>query len=380
MKMKRYAFTLFVTILLLTGQDASPKSQTVTSPAPQSQAIIDVAFCLDTTGSMSGLLEGAKTKIWSIVNTISTAKPRPVLRIALVGYRDLQDTYVTRVYDFTTNLETMYGHLREFHADGGGDTPEHVNQALHESVNRLSWSKNPASLKIVYLVGDAPPHLDYQDGLDYKKIARRAASTGIIINTIQCGNLPNTQQIWQEIARTAEGKYAAIDQTGGMVNIHSPYDAELARLSGELNKTYVAYGKTGRADMAAQSEHDKEAAAAPTAAAERASSKASLLYNNASWDLVDAIKEDARKLDDVAPEELPAELKGLSRDQQKLYLKKKETERTNLQLQIQNLAKKRQSFVENEKKKTGASKDAFDAQVLSTLKEQGKNKNISFAD
>ena len=374
------ALTALAALLFVFGRDASTKTQTK-SPVPPvvtKQAVIDVAFCLDTTGSMSGLLEGAKTKIWSIVNTISTAQPRPVLRIALVGYRDMQDTYVTKVFDFTPNLEMMYSHLREFHADGGGDTPEHVNKALHESIHKLGWSKNPGALKILYLVGDAPPHMDYQDGFDYRKVSRRAAATGIIINTIQCGNMDGTRQVWQEISRMAEGKYAAIDQSGGMVNINSPYDAELSRLSGELNKTYVAYGKSGAMNLAAQSEHDTVAADAPSAAAERASTKASGLYKNESWDLVDAVKEDGKKLDKLADEELPANLRGLSRDQQGAYLKKKEGERANLQKQIQDISKKRESYIENEKKKNGAKKDAFDEQVLSTLKEQAKEKGIKF--
>jgi Mg-chelatase subunit ChlD len=277
----------------------SAAKNSLNTPAAR-EAVIDVAFCLDTTGSMSGLLEGAKTKIWSIVNTISTAKPRPVLRIALVGYRDLHDTYVTQVFDFTNNLELMYSRLREFRAEGGGDEPEHVNQALHESVNKLSWSKNPAALKILYLVGDAPPHLDYQDGFDYHKAARRAASSGIIINTIQCGSTASTQQIWQEIARIAEGKYAAIDQGGGVVQVNSPYDDELARLSGELNKTYVAYGRSGEKNLAAQTENDTVAMSAPAGAADRASAKASRLYKNESWDLVDAVKEDEKKLDKIS--------------------------------------------------------------------------------
>lgn len=376
MKQRLFVLTLIAALFIFPRNEVFPKSQADKKPAPEKQAVIDVAFCVDTTGSMSGLLEGAKTKIWSIVNTISTAKPRPVLRIAIVGYRDLQDTYVTRVYDFTTDLETMYARLREFHADGGGDTPEHVNQALHESVHKLSWSKNPAALKILYLVGDAPPHLDYNDGYDYKKIARRAAATGIIINTIQCGNISNTQQIWREIAQMAEGKFAAIDQSGGMINIQSPYDTELARLSGELNKTYVAFGKEGRSQLTAQRENDAVAAAAPSAAADRASSKASVLYRNESWDLVDALKADERKLDHIAQEDLPAELRPLTRDEQKAHLKKLGDQRSDLQKQIQSLAKKRESFVEQEKIKNGAKKDAFDEQVLSTLKEQGKQKGI----
>jgi len=375
-------WTIVVALALLCfgfGDPAGAKPQNSSSVITQQQAIIDVAFCLDTTGSMADLLEGAKAKIWSIVNTVASARPKPVLRIALIGYRDLNDTYVTRVFDFTQDLETMYSHLREYKADGGGDTPEHVNQALYESVNKLTWSKNPGALKILYLVGDAPPHMDYQDGYDYRKVSRRAAASGIIINTIQCGNIPGTQQVWQEIAKMAEGKYAAIDQSGGVANINSPYDAELARLSGELNKTYVAYGASGTTNLAVQSEHDavsKEAA--PSSAAERAATKASPLYKNESWDLVDAVREDEKKLDKLNAADMPKEIQGLSRAKQKEYLVEKQRERSQIQQKIQDVTKKRDSYVEDEKKKSGSTKDAFDSEVLKTLKEQGKDKGITF--
>jgi Mg-chelatase subunit ChlD len=372
----RNRIVLALLFLLPALSFAGASSQTSTHPSQQ--AIIDVAFCLDTTGSMSGLLEGAKAKIWSIVNTVATAKPRPVLRIALIGYRDLQDAYVTRDFDFTQDLETMYTHLREYRADGGGDTPEHVNQALYEAVHKLSWSKNPAALKIVYLVGDAPPHMDYQDGYDYRKISKAAAASGIIINTIQCGAIAGTQQVWQEIARIAEGKYAAIDQSGGVAFIHSPYDSELARLSGELNKTYVAYGGRGRTNLVTQRDHDVAAAMEPSAAAERAATKASPLYKNESWDLVDAVREDSGKLDKIATSDLPAELRNLPREKQEAYLEKKQQDRIQIQQKIQELTKKRDAYVESEKKKSGTGKDAFDSQVLSTLKEQGKDKGITF--
>ena len=177
----------------------------------------------------------------------------------------------------------------------------------------------------------------------------------------------------------AEGKYAAIDQSGGVANINSPYDAELARLSGELNKTYVAYGASGTTNLAVQSEHDavsKEAA--PSSAAERAATKASPLYKNESWDLVDAVREDEKKLDKLNAADMPKEIQGLSRAKQKEYLVEKQRERSQIQQKIQDVTKKRDSYVEDEKKKSGSTKDAFDSEVLKTLKEQGKDKGITF--
>lgn len=363
------------------AQQAAPhKIQAPAQPAPVKESVIDIAFCLDTTGSMSGLIEGAKQKIWGIVNTVSNAKPKPVLRIALVAYRDIGDTYVTKTFDFTSDLETMYSQLRGFAADGGGDTPEHVNRALNDAVYKLSWTQKPSALKILYLVGDAPPHMDYQDGYNYHGIVRHATQTGIIVNTIQCGEASDTRQIWQEVARMADGKFIAIDQTGGMLAIASPYDADLAKLSGELNTTYVGYGASGARMAAAQASNDADAETrALPAAAERAASKAGGLYHNESWDLVDAVKNKTVKLDEIKPADMPDELKGKTVEEQKALLDQKAQQRNDLQKQIQDLSAKREAFLQNEQKKAGA-KDAngFDKQVLSTLKEQGRAKGISF--
>ena len=385
MKGKIAAFVLvlgFLVLLIPVVKGASMKPGPVPKPLPRPEqsAVIDVAFCLDTTGSMSGLLEGAKQKIWSIVNTVSSAQPKPVLRIALVAYRDEGDAYVTQKFDFTTDLETMYSRLRDFQAGGGGDTPEHVNRALHEAANGLSWSGNPGALKIIYLVGDAPPHMDYQDGYDYRRITKDAASKGIIVNTVQCGTIDGTREIWQEVARLAEGKYIAIDQTGGMMAVASPYDEELSTLSRELNRTYVAYGKDGGRMVAAQKANDADAETrAPAVAADRAASKAGELYKNESWDLVDALNSKAVKLNEVPAEELPEDLRGKSEAEQQAYVETKSKERARIQLRIQELSSKRDAFVQSELKKSGAKTErSFDAQVLTSLKEQGREKGISF--
>lgn len=354
-----------------------PAKQPVKS---QKNAIIDVAFCLDTTGSMSGLIEGAKQKIWTIVNTVNSAQPKPVLRIALVGYRDRGDDFVTRKFDFTSDLETMYTHLRDFSAGGGGDTPEDVNRALNDAVNGLQWSQEPAALKIVYLVGDAPPHMDYQEGYDYRSITKIAERRGIIVNTVQCGNLDGTREIWQEIARMAEGKYAAIDQSGGMVAIASPYDEELSKLSRDLNGTYVAYGSEGGRMLAAQAANDSDAETrAPASAAERAASKAGGLYKNESWDLVDALNNKSVELDKLKSSDLPEDMRTLDTKQQREYLEQKSRDRQQLQAKIQDLSKQRDAYVDTKLKESGKkTADGFDAQVLNTLKEQGQKKGIHF--
>src|SRR5688572_31854539 len=115
---------------------AKPPSVRLSEAGPR----VEVAFVLDTTGSMGGLIDGAKRRIWSIARRIGEGRPRPDLRIALVAYRDIGDAYVTRTYDFTGDMDEVFAHLSAFRAEGGGDGPEHVSAAMHDAVHRLTWS------------------------------------------------------------------------------------------------------------------------------------------------------------------------------------------------------------------------------------------------
>lgn len=341
---------------------------------------IDVVFVLDTTGSMGGLIEGAKAKIWSIANQMISARPTPRLRIGLVGYRDRTDEYVTRRYDLTDDIDTIYGHLQRFQAGGGGDTPESVNQALHEAVHQMSWSPGRDALKIVFLVGDAPPHMDYQDDVKYPATLQAAVKKDLIVNTVQCGFLDGTAPVWKEIASLAEGSYVAIGQTGDMRVVSTPMDEELSRLNREIGTTIVAYG----------SERERGAVMAKQAVAEAAPAAASadrLAYNAATskvvqggGDLVDDLNEGRAKLSDLSKDELPAELKGKTPEQQKAYLAQQEAKRKQLQAQVAELVKKRQAYVDAEMKKVAAEGkgSAFDVEVARTLKEQAKRKKIAF--
>ncbi len=230
---------------------------------------IEVVFCLDTTGSMGGLIQGAKDKIWSISNQIAGGKPAPELKIGLVAYRDRGDAYVTKITELTDDLDAIHGKLRKFQAQGGGDGPESVNQALDDAVNKIKWSKDKETLRIIFLVGDAPPHMDYGDDSKYPATCKKACEKGILINTIQCGGDKDCQKHWKEICKLAEGSYAQIEQSGGVVAVATPFDKELADLNRELARTTLVYG--GRAMKAENTKKLREAEAlSASAAADRA--------------------------------------------------------------------------------------------------------------
>ena len=144
-----------VSALVLKSSPETPQ------PPPQPPAgdvkTLEMVFVLDTTGSMGGLIEGAKQRIWGIINEVMQTPAHPNVRVGLVAYRDHGDQYVTQVLPLTNDLDKVYTTLMEYRADGGGDGPEDVRQALADGVNRAGWSRPSAdTAQIVFLVGDAP--------------------------------------------------------------------------------------------------------------------------------------------------------------------------------------------------------------------------------
>jgi hypothetical protein len=338
---------------------------------------IEVVFCLDTTGSMGGLIDGAKAKIWAICNQIAGGKPTPDLKVGLVAYRDKGDVYVTQVHDLTDDLDLVHAKLKTFTAAGGGDIPEHVNQALYDAVHKIKWSKDNKTLRIVFLVGDAPPHMDYADDVKYPVTCQEACKRGIIINTIQCGNDADCTKHWKEICKRAEGSFVQISQSGGVVAIATPFDKDLAKINTEMTRRTLAFGDARMRDGAREKLAEARALA-PGPAADRAG-YASKTGTTASYDLIDAIKAKRVKLEDLKPAELPEELKKLKTPaERKAYLVKVEKERADLNKKAADLDTKRNAYIRAELAKKGKGKDAFDNQVLQMLRKQAKKHGIAY--
>ena len=368
-------FLFLVVPVAPADRPSAPVRVTAVTPAlVRAAPRVDVAFVLDTTGSMGGLIDGAKRKIWSIARRIGEGRPRPDLRIALVGYRDLGDDYVTRVHDFSRDMDEVHERLMAFQASGGGDTPEHVSAAMGAAVQQLSWSQGPA-LQIIFLVGDAPPHVDYQDGHDYARYARTARARGIAVETVQCGGDPVTARFWQEIASLGDGHYARIDAQGGMPAMVTPVDADLARLNGELAGTVVAGGSV--AEQAKTSRRLEARAAMPAAMAAEAASYYATADRLAERDLVslsaEAQRNEVKKLAD-RPAEAPKALQGRSEAEALAYLKTQQEKRSQLQAQIGALQKQREDYLA----KAGSKKDGFDEQVVQALRDRAARQGIQY--
>ena len=343
---------------------------------------IDVCFVLDTTGSMSGLIEGAKQKIWSIANEITSAKPTPDIRIGLIGYRDRGDEYVTKYFDLTTDIDAIYGHLQAFHAAGGGDMPESVNEALHEAVNKMSWSQDAAALKIIFLVGDAPPHMDYPGAPKYPEVCQKAMKRDLIINTVQCGSVAETTPVWSEIARLSEGSYSAIAQSGGMIAVATPMDKELAELNRKLGTTMVAYGDEAARRKVVSKQTLSEAAPASVAADRLSFNSRYGRVVQGEGELLDALSQGTVKLESVKKEQLPKEWRALDAPALKAEIEKMQKTRAELQTRIQKLTKEREDYLARERR-TLAEKgqsDSFDEKVAQTIHNQAARKGIVYGN
>jgi Mg-chelatase subunit ChlD len=354
-----------------------------------SKPSLEMVFVLDTTGSMGGLLEGAKQKIWSIVNEVMQSPSRPAVRVGLVAYRDRGDEYVTRVLPLTNDLDKVYSTLMNYSAGGGGDTPEDVRRALADGVHEAGWSQSSSSTaQILFLVGDAPPHDDYQNEPTTEVSVAEASRAGIIINTIQCGNMSETTQVWQTIAGRGQGQYFSIAQSGGVQAISTPYDKQIAELGAKLGSTYMAYGGGGGEagervrQLASQGQATAErrvvAEAPASAAADRAVNKV-LNADAYIGDMLQNIENGTLKLDSVNDEDLPADLRRLSANERKTVISNRLAERAKLRADIMSLSKQRDEFIAAERKKLAAagSKDAgFDAAVSRALKVQAEKKGI----
>ena len=346
-------------------------------PAQAPKPRVEVVFCLDTTGSMGGLIEGAKQKIWSISNQIASGKPTPDLKIGLVAFRDRGDVYITKVTDLTDDLDAIHDQLKGFKAQGGGDIPESVNQALDDAVNKVQWSDDPRTLHIIFLVGDAPPHMDYKDDVKYPETCQKAARRGIIINTIQCGSDPECRRYWQDICRKAEGEYVAIAQDGGVAVVATEYDKRLDEINRELSRSTLTFGDA-RQQREDRAKSEAGASLAAPAAAERAA------YNAkngqvASYDLLDNLRRGTVKLEDLKKDQLPPELQNLTPKEQKEYLDKLEKRREELRKECLELDSKRADTLAQKQKDLAAKGQAgFDAQVLDILRRQAKKYDVNY--
>jgi len=369
---KNTLFPALAAVMLFTGTGLSQAHENF-----RRHQVVEVVFALDTTGSMTGLIEGAKRKIWSIATEMARTGQNTDVRMGLVAYRDLGDAYVTRTYDLTEDINGLYGKLTQFQAAGGDDWPESVNQALDDAVNRMSWThgSDHHTTRIVFLVGDAPPHMDYHQDRKYHKTMRDARQQGIRVNTIQAGTATDTEKVWRTIAQLGNGSYVAIPQDGNIANIHSPYDKHIHKLQGRLNRTAIPYGSHDQQEDY-ESKLKTASRAAPSTASDMMSYRAAKGMSDEVMtgvgDLIADIKSGTIELDALKEEEFSPEMRDMSAEERQSFLEKKSVERAEVQAELNDLVTKRDAHISKERKKRASegNPDSFDLKVQEIIRAQ----------
>ena len=351
------------------------------TPSPASaKPAVEVAFVLDTTGSMGGLIEGAKRKIWSIATAIVDTNPDADIRMGLVAYRDIGDEYVTRKFELTTDIQDLYANLLELKARGGGDWPESVNEALDVAVNKMKWSDGSDVRRIVFLVGDAPPHMDYEQDTKYPLTLKVAKQKDIIVNAVLAGNARDTERVWRDIAQNGNGRFIPIPQDGGqVVIIETPYDEDIVILQNEINGTVIPYGPGAlqKRTEGKTKQLSQVAAAAPAQASEMASylNKRAKVNSEAvtgDGDLVADVKAGRTSFSEIKEEDLPTNLRAMKPEQRTDEVNKQMSQRKALNEKLSALVAKRDKYVADQRAKTPPKASSFDRVVEDTLKAQIK--------
>jgi hypothetical protein len=349
---------------------------------------IDLVICLDVSGSMDGLIASAKIQLWNVVNELARIKPTPNLRVGLYSYGatrfDAKKGWVNKELDLTEDLDEVYRVLNALKT-GGGD--EYVARVTKAAVEEQKWSADKGALKVIFVCGNEPANQDKQVPLgDAAALAKKG---GIVVNTIYC-KWGHDQEIqgWADFARSCNGRHVNIDQNKAtqQVAVKTEFDDRIVKLGEQLNETYVAYGKDGEKKALNQAKQDANAkalkpaapGAAPTAALERSVSKAGALYRNATWDLVDKMKEKDFDIKKIKEEDLCDELRKVKPEERLAYLKKKAAERAAIQKEIADLNAKRQKKIDEEraKKPKNEAEKALDEAFKAVIRDQAKAKGF----
>jgi len=176
---------------------------------------IDVAFLIDTTGSMGDEIASIQASLLRVTEQIRNLSRESNLRVGTVLYRDVGDEYLTATYPLTSDVGELDKALRSVTANGGGDGPESLNQGLAETVGGLAWRDGAA--KVAFLVADAPPHMDYAGDTPYGVTLTAAIGKGLRIHTVAASGIDAVGSlVFRQIAQFTRGKFVFIEYGGSI--------------------------------------------------------------------------------------------------------------------------------------------------------------------
>jgi len=374
-------FSLLVTFTILASTKPENRSTRPALPV-NTNPRIQVAVLLDVSNSMDGLIEQAKAQLWNMVSVMGKAKCNgvaPQIEISLYEYgrssNNVTDGYVKQINGFTSDLDQLSQNLFKLTTNGGDEYCGHV---IYTSLSDLNWDTSSSNYKVIFIAGNE----DFLQGdIAYTKACAEAKNKGVIVNTIYCGDrMQGLREHWNLNAECGSGSFTNINQDAKLEDIPTPYDTTLIVLNEKLNGTYLYYGSEGRDKSALQYSMDaSNASMGTTVAAKRTAVKGNAqLYNNSSWDLLDASAADSTFIAKVDMKTLPDSLKNKSRAELQQIVNVKNAERGIIQKEIGSISVQRENYINAERTKaaTNNNSETLETEVEKIIKEQVKRFNM----
>ncbi len=370
------------------GRIAAPTEDKPAVDAPAKPAVdgknrIQIALLLDTSGSMNGLIDQAKTQLWKVVNTFIDAErggEKPFVEVALYEYGNTSNAagndWIRLVTPLTRDLDDLSSKLFALTTNGGD---EYCGAVIQRALGDLAWDSNKSTYKAIFIAGNEP---FTQGRVDARSASKEALAKGIIINTIHCGSRDQgINGSWHDGAALGGGEFLVIDQDKVVAHVNAPQDKQIAELSLKLNETYLGYGnrRTEAAEMQKKADTDAIANNEKGAHVQRAITKSSSNYSNASWDLCDAVRDKQIDITKLKAEELPENLRGKTPEELNKAIVEAATKRASIQEEIKTLNSQRESHIADELKKQAATGDkSLDQAMIEATRQQASKVGYNF--
>lgn len=347
---------------------------------PVKPATIQIALLLDTSSSMNGLINQAKSQLWEIVTQMSYAHCNEVqanLEIGLYEYGNsglsAQSGYIRQVLPFTTDLDVLSKELFALRTNGGD---EYCGMVIKDAMENLEWRDGKQDLKMIFIAGNES---FLQGPTAVQDVMSQAKEEDIVVNTIFCGDYQTGISLkWKDGAVQGHGEYAIIDHNKVQHIAATPYDQQIINLNSQLNNTYVVYGYRAQEAQALQSSMDQQNAVLSVQSnVKRTVAKSTSAYNNSTWDLIDAAEDDAELEEMIVAnkETLSDELKDKTVAEIKEITLAKKQEREKIQKEIQTLNQERETYLKNNSEISG---DNLESVLVEAIKKQAASKNYSW--
>ena len=370
-----------MSVILLSGSSHSTAPMPVavtcdpiqlTEEAPR--PMVQVALLLDTSSSMDGLIDQARTRLWRVVNELARAEKGGTvahMEVALYEYGNsglhAETGYIRQVVGLTTDLDAISEELFALKTNGGD---EYCGQVIGKALRDLRWSDSTDNYKAVFIAGNES---FAQGSVDFRSVCRDAIAGGVTVNTIFCGNDEEGRRThWKEGADLADGRYMSMDQNQVVADIDTPQDDRILALNHRLNETYIAFGAKQDAKRRQVLQDANTAGRSKEAAVERSVAKSSANYAAYDWDVVSAYENDAEVLEEVEEDALPEPMKAMSPEERESFVKENLSLRNEIKTEMEILRKAREAFLAEKRAELGGSLDeAMLEAVLTQLKVRG---------